>query len=119
MTDTYGAQPDDHFTFGLWTVGNRGRDTFGNETRPPLDPVDSVHHLAELGAYGVSFHDDDLVPPGSSAGASRSSSGSGSPSTRRVSRCRWPRRTCSRIPCSRTARSPPTIRPCGGGRSRR
>jgi xylose isomerase len=67
MTDAYEARPDDHFTFGLWTVGNRGRDTFGNETRPPLDPVDSVHHLAELGAYGVSFHDDDLVPPGSSA----------------------------------------------------
>ena len=67
MTDDYVAQPDDHFTFGLWTVGNRGRDTFGNETRPPLDPVDSVHHLADLGAYGVSFHDDDLVPPGSSA----------------------------------------------------
>ncbi len=61
------AQPEDHFTFGLWTVGNRGRDPFGNETRPPLDPVDSVHHLAEIGAYGVSFHDDDLVPPGSTA----------------------------------------------------
>ena len=60
-------EPDDHFTFGLWTVGNRGRDTFGNETRAPLDPVDSVHHLADIGAYGVSFHDDDLVPPGSTA----------------------------------------------------
>ncbi len=68
MTDVYEPQPEDHFTFGLWTVGNRGRDTFGNETRPPLDPVDSVHHLAEIGAYGVSFHDDDLVPPGSSPG---------------------------------------------------
>jgi xylose isomerase len=51
----------------LWTVGNRGRDPFGHETRPPLDPVESVHRLAELGAYGVNFHDDDLVPPGSSA----------------------------------------------------
>jgi len=67
MTADYEAQPDDYFTFGLWTVGNRGRDTFGNETRAQLDPVDSVHHLADLGAYGVSFHDDDLVPPGSSA----------------------------------------------------
>jgi xylose isomerase len=67
MSDTYEPAPDDHFTFGLWTVGNRGRDTFGNETRAPLDPVDSVHHLADIGAYGVSFHDDDLVPPGSSA----------------------------------------------------
>ena len=69
-TDTHEAQPEDHFTFGLWTVGNRGRDPFGNETRPPLDPVDSVHHLAEIGAYGMSFHDDDLVPPGST-GAER------------------------------------------------
>ncbi len=66
MTSQYEPRPEDHFTFGLWTVGNRGRDTFGNETRAPLDPVDSVHHLAGLGAYGVSFHDDDLVPPGSS-----------------------------------------------------
>lgn len=59
--------PEDRFTFGLWTVGNRGRDPFGHEVRPPLDPVEAVHRLAELGAYGVNFHDDDLVPPGSSA----------------------------------------------------
>ena len=65
--DQYAPTPDDHFTFGLWTVGNRGRDPFGHETRPPLDPVDAVHRLAELGAYGVNFHDDDLVPPGSTA----------------------------------------------------
>src|SRR5262249_31033746 len=63
----YEPQTGDHFTFGLWTVGNRGRDPFGNETRPSLDPVDAVQHLAEIGAYGVSFHDDDLVPPGSTA----------------------------------------------------
>ena len=50
------------FTFGLWTVGNTGRDTFGDPTRPRIDPNDSVRHLAELGAYGVSMHDDDLVP---------------------------------------------------------
>ena len=61
----YDPQPGDHFTFGLWTVGNRGRDPFGHETRPALDPVVAVHQLADLGAYGVSFHDDDLVPPGS------------------------------------------------------
>jgi len=59
--------PRDLFTFGLWTVGNRGRDPFGHETRPPLDPVDAVKRLADLGAYGVNFHDDDLVPPGSTA----------------------------------------------------
>jgi xylose isomerase len=52
----------DKFTFGLWTVGNRGRDPFGECVRPPLDPVTSVHRLAALGAYGVNFHDNDLVP---------------------------------------------------------
>jgi len=64
---TYEPSPADRFTFGLWTVGNRGRDPFGHETRPALDPVDAVHRLAELGAYGVNFHDDDLVPPGSTS----------------------------------------------------
>ena len=54
------------FTFGLWTVGNPGRDPFGGPTREPLDPVDSVRNLAELGAWGISLHDDDLVPWGSS-----------------------------------------------------
>jgi len=52
----------DKFTFGLWTVGNRGRDPFGEFVRPPLDPVDSVRKLGELGAWGVNFHDNDLVP---------------------------------------------------------
>lgn len=64
MTE-FEATPDDHFTFGLWTVGNPGRDTFGSEVRPHLDPLETVERLAGLGAYGVSFHDDDLVPPGS------------------------------------------------------
>ena len=63
MSD-YQPTPDDKFTFGLWTVGNRGRDPFGFETRAPLDPTETVRRLADLGAYGVSFHDDDLVPPG-------------------------------------------------------
>ena len=52
----------DKFTFGLWTVGNAGRDQFGDATRPKLDPEDSVRRLAELGAFGISMHDDDLVP---------------------------------------------------------
>jgi xylose isomerase len=60
-------RPEDMFTFGLWTVGNVGRDPFGGPTRAPLNPVDAVVRLSELGAYGVSLHDDDLVPPGSSA----------------------------------------------------
>jgi xylose isomerase len=52
----------DKFTFGLWTVGNRGRDPFGEFVRPPLDPVVAVRRLAEIGAWGVNFHDNDLVP---------------------------------------------------------
>jgi xylose isomerase len=55
------------FTFGLWTVGNPGRDPFGEPTRARLDPPDTVRRLAELGAWGISLHDDDLVPWGSSA----------------------------------------------------
>ncbi len=62
MTESFEPTPDDHFTFGLWTVGNPGRDPFGHETRPPLDPVDAVYRLADLGAYGVTLHDNDLVP---------------------------------------------------------
>jgi xylose isomerase, Arthrobacter type len=59
--DAYTPTPEDRFTFGLWTVGWQARDPFGDATRPPLDPVESVHRLAELGAYGVTFHDDDLL----------------------------------------------------------
>jgi xylose isomerase len=57
-------RPQDKFTFGLWTVGHRGNDPFGVETRPGLKPAESVRKLAELGAYGVCFHDNDLVPLG-------------------------------------------------------
>ncbi|GDY33756.1 xylose isomerase [Gandjariella thermophila] len=56
---------DDKFSFGLWTVGWRAADPFGEPTRSPLDPVEAVHRLAELGAWGVTFHDDDLIPFGS------------------------------------------------------
>ncbi|MGY1832011.1 xylose isomerase [Geodermatophilus sp. SYSU D01180] len=56
---------EDRFSFGLWTVGWTARDPFGEATRPELDPVESVHKLADLGAYGVTFHDDDLIPFGS------------------------------------------------------
>jgi xylose isomerase len=53
---------DDKFRFGLWTVGWQGVDVFGGPGRPPMDPVEAVHRLAELGAAAVTFHDDDLVP---------------------------------------------------------
>jgi xylose isomerase len=57
--------PADKFTFGLWTVGWQARDPFGDATRAPIDPVETVHRLADLGAYGVTFHDEDLIPFGS------------------------------------------------------
>jgi len=57
--------PADKFAFGLWTVGWQARDPFGDPTRAPLDPVRTVNELAARGAYGVSFHDDDLIPFGS------------------------------------------------------
>ncbi len=60
---------EDKFSFGLWTVGWQARDPFGDATRDALDPVETVHRLAELGAYGVTFHDDDLIPFGSDEGA--------------------------------------------------
>src|SRR5262247_2670121 len=53
---------EDKFSFGLWTVGNPGRDPFGDPTRPMISPVKIVKHLSEIGAYGVNFHDNDLVP---------------------------------------------------------
>ncbi len=64
--DRYTPTPDDRFTFGLWTVGNPGRDPFGPATRPVMDPCHIVEGLAKIGAWGVNMHDDDLVPFGSS-----------------------------------------------------
>ncbi len=58
----YQPKPEDKFTFGLWTVGNIGRDPFGGPVRPSISPAEIVHLLAEVGAYGVNFHDNDLVP---------------------------------------------------------
>jgi len=56
---------DDKFSFGLWTIGYNGTDPFGGPTRPPLDVVEAVEKLADLGAYGLTFHDDDLFAFGS------------------------------------------------------
>jgi xylose isomerase len=61
----YTPTPADKFTFGLWTVGWQARDPFGDPTRDALDPVRTVNELAKRGAYGVTFHDDDLIPFGS------------------------------------------------------
>ena len=62
MKDNFQPEPEHKFTFGLWTVGNRGRDPFGEAVRETLTPVNAVKLLAEVGAYGVNFHDNDLVP---------------------------------------------------------
>lgn len=61
-SDKYTPKPEHKFTFGLWTVGNRGADPFGTQVREKLSPVQIVEMLAEVGAYGVNFHDNDLVP---------------------------------------------------------
>ena len=62
MSDTYAPRPEHKFSFGLWTVANRGRDPFGSEVRPPLPPVEAARLLGEVGAWGVNLHDNDLVP---------------------------------------------------------
>ena len=59
-------RPEHRFTFGLWTVGHKGGDPFGDPTRPGLAPEETVRRLADLGAHGVCFHDNDLVPLGTS-----------------------------------------------------
>ena len=61
-SNNYQPKPEHKFTFGLWTVGNRGRDPFGDATRPSLSPIKIVKELSRLGAYGVNLHDNDLVP---------------------------------------------------------
>ena len=67
MTTSYKPSRDEKFTFGLWTVGNTGQDPFGAPVRTEKSPVELVHLLAEVGAYGVNFHDNDLVPIDASA----------------------------------------------------
>jgi xylose isomerase len=64
-------RPEHRFTFGLWTVGHKGHDPFGDPTRPGLAPAETVRRLADLGAHGVCFHDNDLVPVGASADEAR------------------------------------------------
>ncbi len=61
MSDALTPRPEHKFSFGLWTIGHVGGDPFGEPTRPPVDPVDFVRGLARIGAWGVSFHDDDLM----------------------------------------------------------
>ena len=62
VSTTIKPSPADKFSFGMWTIGWQARDPFGEPTRAPLDPLHAVDKLAELGAWGITFHDDDLVP---------------------------------------------------------
>ena len=66
MSGALTPKREDKFAFGLWTIGHSGRDPFGEATRPPIYPADFVRKLGELNVWGVSFHDDDLLPYGSS-----------------------------------------------------
>ena len=65
MSSALTPKREDKFAFGLWTIGHSGRDPFGEATRPPIYPADFVRKLGELNVWGVSFHDDDLLPYGS------------------------------------------------------
>src|SRR5438477_4703046 len=65
---SFAPAPEDRFSFGLWTVGNPGRDPFGEAVRPVQKPTHLVRKLAECGAWGVNLHDNDLVPFGATAG---------------------------------------------------
>jgi xylose isomerase len=67
VTTQTNPKPTDKFSFGMWTIGWQARDPFGEATRPALDPLHAVDKLAELGAWGITFHDDDLVPFGTGA----------------------------------------------------
>ena len=67
MSDQYQPKPEHKFTFGLWTVGNTGQDPFGDDVRSAMKPHELVYLLADVGAYGINFHDNDLIPFGASA----------------------------------------------------
>jgi xylose isomerase len=60
VSTEYIASREDHFSFGIWTVGWQGVDVFGSAVRPPMPAERAVYKLAELGAYGVNFHDNDV-----------------------------------------------------------
>lgn len=113
--------PEHRFSFGLWTIRHPGHDPFGAPTRPSIDPVAFVRRLADLGAYGVSFHDNDLIPLGLSNSDKQSANSSDSikPLTTPAWWSQWRRPTCSGIRYSRTGPSRPMIQKCAGWRSPR
>jgi len=62
MTDKYEPKPEHKFVFGLWTLGSVGRDPFGEPVRDRKSPMEIARMIAEIGAYGVNLHDNDLIP---------------------------------------------------------
>ena len=96
--DKYTPKPEHKFSFGLWTVGNRGADPFGTQVRPKLSPVDIVRLLAEVGAWGVNFHDNDLVPiDATPRNGTRSFAISATRAARTALWCRWQPSICFTI----------------------
>jgi xylose isomerase len=92
MSDAFTPRPEHKFSFGLWTVCNRGRDPFGDVVRPVLSPCDAVRMLAEVGAWGVNLHDNDLVPiDATPAERDRIVREFKTCASAAASRCRWPR----------------------------
>src|SRR6516162_1910513 len=110
INDLYQPKPEHKFSFGLWTVGNRGRDPFGDFVRPVISPVEIVCMLAEVGAWGINLHDNDLVPIDATC-AERDAmfAISKRPAGRTAWSFQWPRSRCSFIPSSETEPSPQTI----------
>jgi xylose isomerase len=111
---------EDKFSFGLWTVGWQARDMFGEATRPVLAAVEALHRLAELGAYGLTFHDDDLIPPDSSSSDRQriiDEFRAALEETEMVVPMVTP--TCFMTRCSRMAGSPAMTVRCAGMRSAR
>src|SRR5204863_9780920 len=67
-SNTFAPTKDDKFAFGIWCLQNRGRDPFGDQTRPELKAIDAIRGLAERECYGFEFHDNDVIPFDASAG---------------------------------------------------
>ena len=106
----YDPKPEHKFTFGLWTIANQGRDPFGEPVRAPMSPVNIVHLLAEVGAWGVNFHDNDLVPiDATPASGIKLWPISKKRSTRPAWLCRWPPPISLAIPSSGMAHLPAMI----------
>jgi hypothetical protein len=106
----YTPKPENKFTFGLWTVGNIGRDPFGGPVREQKTPAELVRLLGEVGAYGVNFHDNDLIP----IDATPAEADAIKKDFRKALETpgwssRWRPRTCSETRSSRTALLHPMI----------